>query len=1410
MKQKFSRRTILLAAILALVAIWILGFNNANPPALPQPTIAVATVPATSRLLVPASNAVSRAMAGPVLPNVSLISPILSAGTTVPAAPPNGDGQISESALKQIDALLAEKSRRTPVQAKINSQLLYAEKIRRGEPIAAGVGPQRVDLERDAAGRIRVDIEAEVTPSLLQRIVELGGSVINNFPEYRAIQALVPLPEMERLAANREVVFVQPAVRAIHESVTSEGDVTHQASVARTSFGVNGSGVNVGVISDSVDYLKGSQIDGKVTVLAGQSGLNQGNFGEGTAILEIINNLAPGAKLYFASDQSSPAQFAANIRSLRFNYHCDIIVDDIKFYDESPFQDGPIAQAVNAVTADGALYFAAAGNAGNVSSDTSGTWEGDFQDGGTTPIEAGRIHSFGGAGNYNTMLSGGSSQRADLFWADPLGAATNDYDLFVLTNNNVVASSINTQSGSQNPYESISPVFPGEKIVIVKFRGAGRFLHLDTGRGRLTVTTTGNTRGHNSTTNAFSVAATDAYTSYPNAFSGGWFNPVEEYSSDGPRRVFFQANGTPITPGNFSSSGGAVRQKPDLTAADDVMTDVPGFQPFAGTSAAAPHAAAIAALVKSLNPSLTPAQIRSVLTNAVLDIMAAGTDRDSGAGILMAPPALTLAKPFSDLTKFSDSVSDSSPHLGDTVTVTLMVTNRPNATGTGNAGAFHIGFYWSANANFAGATPSYEKFVSGLAGGAAVKLTQTVTIGATNLPGTYYLGYVIDDQNEVTEQNENNNGIYYFTINALAEIQPPTSSIVSPKPGQLWSNNVFTVTGKAADNVAVSNVFCSVNSGGWIAATNVNNWSNWTAQVTLVPGTNALASYAVDTSGNVSLISTVKCVYVVSAMLTVQTNGLGSITPNYNGALLPVGKSFSLTAKPAKGFAFANWTDGPGSMLTNAPTLKFLMASNLTFTANFTDVTKPTLSITNLKAGLRISNDVFTVRGKATDNIAVTNVFYALNGAGWFPATTSNAGSNWAAQVALVPGTNVFSAFAVDGAGNRSLTNTVKFLYVLTDVLAVQTNGRGTIAPNYNGARLQIGVNYSMAAKPATGFAFQNWTDGDGNIVTNGAALKFLMASNLTFVANFRDATPPTLAITNPVAGTHASNSLFIVQGRAADNVAVSNVFYSLNNGSWLPASTASGWTNWFASPTILSGTNALRAFAVDTTGNHSLTNTVNFLSLTVDAAPGSLVGRLANITPAGGDPFTIGFGTNGFSQNSADTNGDNGMGDYFYTKLGTNTARLVINYTAPPTITNDSTSVLLTFSDPTNGTFENELNGLVHGDVTLLTATNWAPLTLVGRRVAGLDAATNVFTLTYATSTYTQTNGSVAVDAGTYFYRAYRPVGGLIVMAGTNGTNIMTLHFTGTNAGNYFSTFYPQADQPSAASSGTFTLPAN
>src|SRR5262249_47358565 len=84
-----------------------------------------------------------------------------------------------------------------------------------------------------------------------------------------------------------------------------------------------------------------------------------------------------------------------------------------------------------------------------------------------------------------------------------------------------------------------------------------------------------------------------------------------------------------------SSTGGRLLQKPDITAADGVTTTTPHFNEFFGTSAAAPHAGALMALLKQASPGSTRTQLYDAMINSAIDIEAPGIDRDSGAGIFM-------------------------------------------------------------------------------------------------------------------------------------------------------------------------------------------------------------------------------------------------------------------------------------------------------------------------------------------------------------------------------------------------------------------------------------------------------------------------------------------------------------------------------------------------------------------------------------------------------------------------------------------------------------------------------------------------------------------------------------------------------------------------------------------------------
>lgn len=598
------------------------------------------------------------------------------------------DGEISPEALQQIRALLQEKESRTPTMGKLGSGLVYALKASTGELSASGV-PTGLQTDRTldiTPGGVLVELATSDSGAVSAAITQAGGRVIYSSALNNSIRARVPLGALESLASRSDVARIKPAARAktsrsygltgqrgflrsalpqmnlLHRfalpflvgSVATQGDIAHAANTARSAYGVNGSGVRVGVLSDSAEalpFLIGTGDLAPDTINVADI-IDGPGSSEGTAMMEIIHDMAPGARIFFASAFNSPSSFADNIRTLRNVYGCDVIVDDVSYSDESPFQDSEIARAVNDVTASGAIYFSSAGNSGNITSSTSSAWEGDFSAGGTSSLLPGyRVHSFG-TQLFNRIPAGASA--VDLFWSDPLGASSNDYDLFVLNSAGtaLLYASTDLQNGTQDPFEEIYvPLgMPANARIVIaaKATAATRALHLDTFSGDpLSITTSGNTRGHNAAAAAVGVAAVGWNSARlgTRPFVGGAQNPTEPFSSDGPRTTFYAANGTPITPNNFlfGTGGGVALVKPDISAADGVTTRTPEFSPFFGTSAAAPHAAAIAALVKSARPSFTPAQIRDVLRTTTLDIRATGPDRDAGYGLVMAPAAVAEA-----------------------------------------------------------------------------------------------------------------------------------------------------------------------------------------------------------------------------------------------------------------------------------------------------------------------------------------------------------------------------------------------------------------------------------------------------------------------------------------------------------------------------------------------------------------------------------------------------------------------------------------------------------------------------------------------------------------------------------------------------------------------------------------------
>jgi hypothetical protein len=270
------------------------------------------------------------------------------------------------------------------------------------------------------------------------------------------------------------VPFITPAESFVTNPGpnNSEGDAAHRAPTVR-GLGFTGAGVKVGVISDGVGSLAARQAAGDlpagVTVLAASGDPTDD---EGTAMLEIVHDLAPAAQLYFATANPSPAAMANNIIALK-NAGCRVIVDDITYLGQGAFQDDVIAQAVNTVVSQGALYFSSAANSGNKNDGTSGTWEGDYV---PSPnlVSGVVVHDFGGLNN-NPIT--GNTGPISLKWSDPLGASINDYDLYVFDSagTTIVASSIDVQNGTGDPIEFLQgPHSVGQRIVVVRFAGAAR------------------------------------------------------------------------------------------------------------------------------------------------------------------------------------------------------------------------------------------------------------------------------------------------------------------------------------------------------------------------------------------------------------------------------------------------------------------------------------------------------------------------------------------------------------------------------------------------------------------------------------------------------------------------------------------------------------------------------------------------------------------------------------------------------------------------------------------------------------------------------------------------------------------------------------------------------------------------
>jgi hypothetical protein len=202
---------------------------------------------------------------------------------------------------------------------------------------------------------------------------------------------------------------------------------------------VNGTGIKVGVLSDSFNDLGGAANDEADGALPSASNvdvikdLGSGGTDEGRAMMQIIHDIAPGASWPSIPLRTSEQDFANGILALAAA-GCKVIVDDESYFDEPFFQNGVVAQAIQTVEAEGVTYVTAAGNdASNAYqaawSPISGTFDG---------VALTNAESFGGSLvqtiTINTEGTGLEPVPLLLEWNQAYGAATSDLEMLVFRN----------------------------------------------------------------------------------------------------------------------------------------------------------------------------------------------------------------------------------------------------------------------------------------------------------------------------------------------------------------------------------------------------------------------------------------------------------------------------------------------------------------------------------------------------------------------------------------------------------------------------------------------------------------------------------------------------------------------------------------------------------------------------------------------------------------------------------------------------------------------------------------------------------------------------------------------------------------------------------------------------------------
>ncbi len=587
---------------------------------------------------------------------------LVVASWAVAAAAFDVDG-VARRQLAQRSSSVRAAKRLSREQRKVDGQLrrhVWPELRTQASSTTSRLVPAAVPWRRDGWVRVVVQVDGGVSAATA-RLAAAGLHVEAVSDRAGLAQGWIREEAVPGLAGLAAVRSVQPAWPAAHAtgSVTSEGDAASRADQVRP-FGPNGAGAVVGVISNGIDGLAASQAAGNLPAVTvpGDPRCRPGHGDEGTAMLEIVHDLAPGASLMF-SGPGSKVEMLDAIECLAAA-GADVIVDDVFFFFEPYFEDGVVARAAADAVAAGVSYHTAAGNFGDghyLLEDYRAGWD-DYHDFDASPEREDIVN--------RVTVPAGEELLCILQWADPFGGSTNDYDMYLIDGIGIVAASEDVQDGTQDPVEVIYVVnqstSPAQAAIAVsRYSGESRPFKLlcPTSAELEYASTRFGISGHAARPEVITVAAIDA--------RDPGLDDAQPYSSQGPSVIAFPAP--------------AERPKPDLAAFDGVATAVPGFARFFGTSAAAPHSAAVAALLRGVDPTLTPAQVQSVLTSSAVDVGLPGFDDVFGFGRLDALGALNLLG-VGTTTTTSTTTTTTAPPTTTTTSTTTTTTAPPTTTTT--------------------------------------------------------------------------------------------------------------------------------------------------------------------------------------------------------------------------------------------------------------------------------------------------------------------------------------------------------------------------------------------------------------------------------------------------------------------------------------------------------------------------------------------------------------------------------------------------------------------------------------------------------------------------------------------------------------------------------------------------------